>query len=97
MARLWLVFNKKAIDMAGLTEVLQFGGSAQRGLEIAAMLPFARFAVLAWAALVLRPYAIGAVLAGYWHATKAKGFELPRLRKVFAALHRPPAADGVRA
>ncbi len=47
--------------------------------------------------LVLRPYAIGAVLAGYWRATKAKWFELPRLRKVFAALHRPPSAGGARA
>jgi hypothetical protein len=81
----------------GLTEVLQFGGAAQRGLEITARLPFARFALLAWAALVLRPYAIGAVLAGYWRATKAKWFELPRLRKVFAALHCPSSAGGARA
>jgi hypothetical protein len=94
MARLWLVFNKQTIDTAGLTEVLQFAGAAQKGLEIAARLPFARFAVLAWAALVLRPYAVGAVLIGYWRATKAKWFELPRLRKVFAALHRPPSAGG---
>lgn len=97
MAQLWLVFNKQAIDTRGLTEVLQFAGAAQRGLKIAARLPFARFAVLAWAALVLRPYAIGSVLAGYWRATKAKWFELPRLRKVFAALHRPPSAGGARA
>ena len=88
--------NRRSIRR-GLTEVLQFAGAAQRGLEIAARLPFARFAVLAWAALVLRPYAIGAVLAGYWRATKAKWFELPRLRKVFAALHRPPSAGGARA
>jgi glycosyltransferase involved in cell wall biosynthesis len=90
MARLWLVFNKHAIDTAGLTEVLQFKGVARSGLEIAARLPFARVAVLAWSALVLRPYSVGAVLAGYWRARKAKWFELRRLRKVFAELNNAP-------
>ncbi len=97
MVRLWLVFSKQTIDTGCWTEVLQFGGAAQRGIEIASRLPFARFAVLAWAGLVLRPYAIGAVLAGYCRATKAKWFELPRLRKVFAAPHRPPSAGSARA
>lgn len=63
MARLWLVFHKQAIDTVGLSEVLQFKGLARTGLGIAARLPFARLTVLAWTALVLRPYSIGAVLA----------------------------------
>ena len=96
MARLWLVFNKQEIDTAGLTEVLQFKGLAKTGLWIAARLPFGHFAVLLWMALMLHPYGISAVLAGYWRATKAKWFELPRLGKVFAALHRPPSAGGAR-
>ena len=74
---------------AGLTEVLQFGGAAQRGLEIASRLPLARFAVLAWAALVLCPYAIGAVLVGYWRATKTAPMRRPPARAARAsAPHR---------
>jgi glycosyltransferase involved in cell wall biosynthesis len=88
MARLWLVFHTQTIDTIGLSEVLQFKGPARTGLDIAARLPFARLAVLAWTAMVLRPYGIGAVLVGYWRAIAARWFELPRLRKVFAALHR---------
>jgi glycosyltransferase involved in cell wall biosynthesis len=88
MARLWLVFSSDEIDVAGLTEVLQFKGTAQRGLQIAARLPFARFALTAWMAFVLRPYGIGALLTGYWRASNAKWFELRRLNKVFGKLHR---------
>jgi hypothetical protein len=61
---------------------------ARTGLGIGARLPFARLTVLAWTAMVLRPYGIGAVLAGYWHAIKARCFELRRLCKVFVASHR---------
>ena len=89
MARLWLVFHKQAVDTIGLSEVLQFEGLARTGLGIAARLPFARLAVLAWTAMVLRPYGLGAVLAGYWRAIKARCFELRRLRKVFAGLRHP--------
>ena len=89
MARLWLVFDKQAIDTAGLSEVLQFKGAARTGLGVAARLPLPRLMVLAWAAMVLRPYSIGAILVGYWRAIMARCFELPRLRKVFAASYRP--------
>jgi glycosyltransferase involved in cell wall biosynthesis len=92
MARLWLVFHKHEIDTAGLAEVLQFAGLAQTGLGVAARLPFARFAVLAWTALVLRPYSVGAVLAGCWRALKTRWFELPRVRQTFAGRRRSPFA-----
>jgi hypothetical protein len=70
MARLWLVFDEGRVDSKGLADVLQFKGAARSVLGLCARLPFPRLAVLSWMALVLRPYGVGAILAG-WYRTKA--------------------------
>jgi glycosyltransferase involved in cell wall biosynthesis len=84
MARLWLVFGKGKLDLAGLAEVLQFTGYSRSILQLAARLPFARYLLLAWMAIVLRPYSIGAVVAGCYRALKARLFEKPRAQRAIA-------------
>ncbi len=71
MARLWVVFDGSKIDIAGMAEVLQFKGVANTVLKMSARLPLARLAVVSWMALVLRPYGIGAIIAGWYRAKKA--------------------------
>jgi hypothetical protein len=54
-----------------MAEVLQFKGVAYIALKMSARLPLARLAVVTWMALVLRPYGIGAIIAGWYRAKKA--------------------------
>jgi hypothetical protein len=82
MARLWLVFSRNSIDVAGLAQVLRFVGTQRAVLQSLARLPFARYAVLIWMALMLRPYGIRALLAGCLHAVKS------RLVETRAVAHR---------
>jgi glycosyltransferase involved in cell wall biosynthesis len=75
MARLWVVFGKGALDTAGLAQVLRLTGLTRAVLQTLGRLPFARQTVLIWMTLLLRPYGIGTVLAGYYRAMKSKWFE----------------------
>jgi hypothetical protein len=96
MARLWLVFGKGEIDVRGLAEVLQFEGRARKVLECAARLPFAQYALLLWMALVLRPYGIGAVLAGWYRAIKARLLETKTTRLAIARARAATLDPAVR-
>jgi GT2 family glycosyltransferase len=84
MARLWLVFEKDPINVSGLAEVLQFKGYPRKILELAARVPFARYALLMWMALVLRPYGMGAILAGCYRALEARLFETSAAQRAIA-------------
>jgi glycosyltransferase involved in cell wall biosynthesis len=75
MARLWLVFDKNKIEADGMADVLRFRGFTRAVLKICALLPFARLAVMAWMALVLRPYGVTAVISGWYRAKKASLIE----------------------
>jgi len=75
MARLWLVFGKSKVDVAGLAEVLQFKGYSRKILQLLARFPYASYALLTWMTLVLRPYGIGAIVAGCYRAIKSRLFE----------------------
>jgi glycosyltransferase involved in cell wall biosynthesis len=84
MARLWVVFEKGPVDITGLAEVLQFEGYSRKVLKLAARLPFTRYALLAWMALVLRPYGIGAILAGSYRAVKARLLDTTAVKRAIA-------------
>jgi glycosyltransferase involved in cell wall biosynthesis len=96
MARLWLVFGKGEIDVRGLAEVLQFEGRARKVLGFAARLPFAHYALLLWMALVLRPYGIGAVLAGSYRAIKARLLETKTTKLAIARARAATLDPAVR-
>jgi glycosyltransferase involved in cell wall biosynthesis len=84
MACLWLFFDKGRIDTNRLRCVLQFKGVARTVLDISARLPLSRVAVLTWMALVLRPYGIGALLAGWCRAIRANLFETAAVASAIA-------------
>lgn len=84
MARLWLVFGSREIDIEGMADVLQFKGLAGAIFKICAFLPFSHLAILSWMALVLRPYGVGAILAGWHRAKKANASEVGDVAKAIA-------------
>jgi glycosyltransferase involved in cell wall biosynthesis len=84
MARLWLVFGKGGIDVAGLAEVLQFKGYSRKILQLVARSPYASYALLTWMALVLRPYGMGAIVGGCYRALKARLFETRAAKRAIA-------------
>jgi glycosyltransferase involved in cell wall biosynthesis len=92
MARLWLVFEKDSINVSGLAEVLQFKGYPRKILQLAGRLPFARYALLMWMALVLRPYGMGAILAGCYRAIKARLLETSAAERAIAQAAIPNRA-----
>jgi glycosyltransferase involved in cell wall biosynthesis len=89
MARLWLVYGGKSIDVAGLAQALRFAGVQRTVLQCLARLPFARYALLMWMALVLRPYALRALLAGCLHAVKSRLFETRAVAQMIAQARKP--------
>jgi len=80
----------------GLAEVLQFEGRARKVLGFAARLPFAHYAILLWMALVLRPYGIGAVLAGSYRAIKARLLETKTTKLAIARARAATLDPAVR-
>jgi glycosyltransferase involved in cell wall biosynthesis len=91
MARLWLVFDKISIDSDGLSQVLRFSGFQRTVLQSLACLPFARYAVLIWMALVLRPYGRIAVLAGFYRALRSKFLQVRAVADTIAKAREPIA------
>jgi len=89
MARLWLVFGNGSLDTAGLAQVLRWTGLARAVLQILGHLPFARYTVLIWMTLLLRPYGIGTVLAGSYRAMKSRWFETRTIAATIAKARQP--------
>ena len=91
MARLWVVFGKGSLDTTGLAQVLRLSGLARAVLQTLGRLPLARQTVLILMTLLLRPYGIGAVLAGIYRAMKSKWFEARTIAAVVARAREPIA------
>jgi len=89
MARLWLVFSNGPIDTAGLAQVLRLSGFPRAVLHWMGRLPFARPMILIWMTLLLRPYGIGAVVAGAYRALKSKWFEAHTVAVTIAKAREP--------
>jgi glycosyltransferase involved in cell wall biosynthesis len=84
MAQLWLTLNNGPVNADGMADVLQFDGFNRAVLRWCARLPLPRLAVRAWMTLVLRPFSIGAILAGSYRCLKAKT-EMPAVAEQIAA------------
>ncbi len=70
MACLGLQFDKGRINTETVGHMLQFKGVTRAILDICARLPFSRLAVLTWMTLVVQPYGIGVLFAGWYRAKK---------------------------
>jgi hypothetical protein len=84
MACLGLQFDKGRINTETVSHMLQFKGVAQTVLDICARLPFSRLAVLTWMTLVVQPYGIDVLLAGWFRAKKADLLEAAAVKSAIA-------------
>jgi glycosyltransferase involved in cell wall biosynthesis len=84
MACLRFQFDKGRINAESVGHLLQFKGVARAVLDICARLPFSRTAALTWMTLVVQPYGIGVLLAGWYRAKKANFLEATAVKSAIA-------------
>jgi hypothetical protein len=83
MAALWLAFGRTGINTDHMADILQFIGVTRSMLGLIGRLPFARVGILMWMGLVLRPYALSAIIVG-WYRAMMSSFESPEIARLIA-------------
>jgi glycosyltransferase involved in cell wall biosynthesis len=96
MARLKLVWTCRNIDSDGVANMIDGNALDRAVLRVAARLPFAATAALAWMTLRMRPYGVNTLLRTGWRALTVNHVRRKNLRILIEAANHATAPLGHR-